>query len=157
MTGIQAPPLLPAALTAPSSPPPPSCSADIDTRSGHIAWWLFLDLVWLYVFWAGVRSVHGEWNPLTLTGSRLFCHIAFHADSTLALARTVFLYTVYTRGRGEGGSRRAAQRSAVRDVDDLLREHAGASASERRVLEERADHSLGQVAKRASSAAKKRA
>ena len=55
--------------------------------------------MWLYVFWDGVRSVHGEWNPLTLSGSTLFCHVAFHADSTLALARTVFLYTVYTRGR----------------------------------------------------------
>ena len=110
--------------------------------------------MWLYVFWAGVRSVHGDWNPFTLHGSRPFCHIAFHADSTLALARTVFLYTVYTRGRGgEGGS----GRRAARDVDDLLREHAGASASGRKALEERAEHSLGQVAKRASSAAKRRA
>jgi hypothetical protein len=84
---------------SPPSPPTHPCSADIDTRSGHIAWWLILDLVWLYVYWVGVTAVHGPWNPLTLTGSRPFCHIAFHADSTLALARTVFLYTVYTRGR----------------------------------------------------------
>jgi hypothetical protein len=65
--------------------------------------------VWLYVYWAGVESVHGPWNPFTLSGARPFCHIAFHADSTLALARTVFLYTVFTRGRGgEGGPAGAA-------------------------------------------------
>jgi hypothetical protein len=74
-------------------------SADIDTRTGHVAWWLFLDFVWLYVFWQGITLVHGPWNPLLLRGGNLFTHLAFHADSTLALARTVFLVTLYVRGR----------------------------------------------------------
>jgi hypothetical protein len=77
-------------------------NADIDTRSPLIAWWLFLDLVWLYVFYDGIRAASGAWNPFTTQlppSKSIFPHLAFHADSTLALARTIFLYTVYTRGR----------------------------------------------------------
>jgi hypothetical protein len=96
-------------------------NSDIDTRSALIAWWLWLDIVWMYVYWQGrcsklnmfvklnqLRSVlgmwaqHGPWNPLTLTGNvPVWCHVAFHADSSLALARTVFLVTIYYYGRGK--------------------------------------------------------
>lgn len=78
-------------------------NADIDTRSGMIAWWLWLDVVWLYVYWWGVKLVYASFNPFTLSGGNLFTHLAFHADSTLALARTVFLVTLAVRGRGGTG------------------------------------------------------
>ena len=75
--------------------------ADIDTRTGHIVWWLILDVVWMYIYWHGVSAELGPWNPFTLTGANFWCHAAFHADSTLAAARAVFLITLYTKGRGK--------------------------------------------------------
>ncbi len=76
-------------------------------------WWLILDIVWLYVFYIGIGKIHGPWNPLTLQGSTFFCHVAFHADSTLALARTLFLYTLYTRGREGKALEQPRERAAV--------------------------------------------
>ena len=61
--------------------------------------------MWLFVFWQGINDTTGAWNPFTTAlggedGKKsIFPHLAFHADSTLALARTIFLYTVFTRGR----------------------------------------------------------
>lgn len=66
-------------------------NANIDERIGHIIWWLILDFVWMFLFWEGVTNVHGPWNPLLLTGANFWCHAAFHADSTLAIARIVWL------------------------------------------------------------------
>ena len=40
-------------------------SADIDSRTGHIVWWLILDIVWMYLYWEGVTAVLGDWNPWT--------------------------------------------------------------------------------------------
>jgi hypothetical protein len=74
-------------------------SADIDSRTGHIVWWLVLDIVWMYLYWTGVKSMLGDWNPWIFSGANFWCHAAFHADSTLAIARTVFLYTLQTSGR----------------------------------------------------------
>lgn len=96
-----------------------------------MAWWLFLDFVWLYVFWQGVTvAFDGKpWNPFTFTGATLFCHLAFHADSTLALARTVFLYTVFTRGRGSKGNAAAAPEEAVKKVASSKKSPAGRASS----------------------------
>ena len=66
-------------------------NANIDERIGHVTWWLILDFVWMYLFWEGVTNVHGPWNPLLLTGANFWCHAAFHADSTLAIARIMWL------------------------------------------------------------------
>lgn len=66
-------------------------SCEIDRNRGMVLWWLILDIVWLYVYWDGTASRLGPWNPFTLTGANFWCHSAFHADSTLALARTLFL------------------------------------------------------------------
>ena len=38
-------------------------SADIDTRTGHVLWWLILDIVWMYFFVVGVQKVHTNFNP----------------------------------------------------------------------------------------------
>jgi hypothetical protein len=77
-------------------------SAEIDTRSALVAWWLFLDFVWLYIYVEGVRAVFDPlFNPLTFQGGNFWQHSAFHADSTLAFARTVFLLMVLVRGRGK--------------------------------------------------------
>lgn len=70
-------------------------NAELDTRPGHVFWWLFLDWVWLYVFWVGVTAQLGPWNPLLLQGGNFWTHSAFHADSTLALARSIFLVSRY--------------------------------------------------------------
>jgi hypothetical protein len=79
-------------------------NADIDSRTGHIVWWLILDIVWMYFYWVGVTSVLGEWNPWTFSGANFWCHAAFHADSTLAIARSVFLVTLWTSGRPKAKS-----------------------------------------------------
>jgi hypothetical protein len=152
-------------------------SAEIDTRTGHVIWWLVLDLVWLFLFWQGITVIHGAWNPLTFSGSTLFCHLAFHADSTLALARAVFLYTVYTRGRGEGGKAAAAAATAnlralsMEELAVQLQEEHGMSAGAVAVMTrwDRVEHlrdaqvraalnpaSAVKAVARASSAAKRR-
>lgn len=74
-------------------------SSEIDTRTGHIIWWLLLDIVWMYLYWIGIQQCWGPWNPFLLTGANIWCHLAFHADSSLALARIVFLVTLITNGR----------------------------------------------------------
>lgn len=74
-------------------------SAEIDTRAGHVIWWLILDIVWMYLFWDGIRLALGDWNPLTFSGANIWCHIGFHADSSLAVARAVFLTTLLINGR----------------------------------------------------------
>lgn len=66
-------------------------NAEIDSRWGHVLWWLILDIVWMIVYVQGVSSKLGYFNPLTLTGGNFWCHSAFHADSSLAVARFVFL------------------------------------------------------------------
>jgi len=66
-------------------------NSDLDTRAGHVFWWLVLDIVWLGVYWVGISRVLGPWNPLTFSGANFWCQSAFHADSTLAVARTLFL------------------------------------------------------------------
>ena len=94
-----------------------------------MAWWLFLDFVWLYVFWQGVTvAFDGKpWNPFTWTGASFFCHVAFHADSTLALARTIFLYTVWTRGRG--GKANAAAAAAPAPAEEVVKKVGSAKKS----------------------------
>ena len=79
-------------------------NADIDTRWGHIAWWLFLDVVWMIVFVVGITARQGYFNPLTLQGGNFWSHVAFHADSSLAIARAVFLLTLFVRGKPERGA-----------------------------------------------------
>ena len=69
-------------------------SADIDTDPGMVLWWLLLDYVWMFVFWRGTALVHGAWNPFLLTGANFWCHVAFHADSSLAAARMLYLYSL---------------------------------------------------------------
>ena len=69
--------------------------------------------MWLFVFWQGITQTTGYWNPFTAAlggegSTSIFPHLAFHADSTLALARTVFLYTVYTRGRATKSAAKGA-------------------------------------------------
>ena len=76
-------------------------SANIDERNDFIIWWLLLDYVWMLFYYLGVKHVLGPWNPLMFTGANIMCHIAFHADSTLALARMVWLavdYSNYKKG-----------------------------------------------------------
>jgi hypothetical protein len=68
-------------------------SCEIDQNRLMVLWWLLLDLVWLYVYWQGTAAVLGPWNPLTFSGANFWCHSAWHADSTLALARFVYLLT----------------------------------------------------------------
>jgi hypothetical protein len=70
-------------------------NAEIDTRWGHVLWWLILDVVWMIVYVQGISSRLGYFNPLTFYGGNFWCHSAFHADSSLAVARTVFLYTLH--------------------------------------------------------------
>ena len=65
--------------------------AEIDQNVGMITVWLLLDYVWLYYFWDGVTSVWGPWNPFLFQGANFWCQSAFHADSTLAIMRTLFL------------------------------------------------------------------
>lgn len=69
-------------------------NSDLDTRWGHVLWWLILDVVWMIVYVQGVTDRLGYFNPLLFQGGNFWCHSAFHADSTLALARTVFLITL---------------------------------------------------------------
>jgi hypothetical protein len=68
--------------------------AEIDQNVGMVTVWLLLDFVWLYYFWDGVYSQIGVWNPLLFQGANMWCQSAFHADSTLALMRTVYLITL---------------------------------------------------------------
>lgn len=68
-------------------------SCEIDQNRWMVLWWLILDIVWLYVYWQGTAAVLGPWNPLTFTGANFWCHSAWHADSTLALARFIYLLT----------------------------------------------------------------
>lgn len=68
--------------------------AEIDQNVGMVLVWLLLDFVWLYYFWDGVGSQTGQWNPILFQGANMWCHSAFHADSTLALMRTVYLITL---------------------------------------------------------------
>jgi len=75
-------------------------STEIDENTGMVIWWLLLDYVWLYVFWQGTAARLGPWNPFTFEGANFWCHSAFHADSTLAFARMIFLFTLLTNGRG---------------------------------------------------------
>jgi hypothetical protein len=70
-------------------------NSELDTRPGHVLWWLILDWVWLYIYWAGVTAQVGPWNPLLFQGGNFWTHSAWHADSTLALARTIFLLSLY--------------------------------------------------------------
>jgi hypothetical protein len=72
-------------------------SCEIDQNRLMVLWWLLLDLVWLYIYWQGTAAVLGPWNPLTFSGANFWCHSAWHADSTLALARFVYLLTPSTR------------------------------------------------------------
>jgi hypothetical protein len=69
-------------------------NAEIDTRWGHVLWWLILDIVWMVVYVQGIRRQLGHFEPLTLSGANFWCHSAFHADSSLALARAIFLGTL---------------------------------------------------------------
>jgi len=73
---------------------------EIDDNTGMIIWWLLLDYVWLYVFWQGTAERLGPWNPFLFQGANFWCHSAWHADSSLALARMIFLGTLLTSGRG---------------------------------------------------------
>lgn len=57
--------------------------------------WLALDYVWMFVYWKGTAAVLGAWNPFTGSGANFWCHTAFHADSTLAIARMIYLYTLF--------------------------------------------------------------
>jgi hypothetical protein len=68
-------------------------SAEIDQNRLMVLWWLILDIVWLYVYWQGTAAVLGPWNPLTFSGANFWCHSAWHADSTLAIARFIYLLT----------------------------------------------------------------
>ena len=47
-------------------------NADIDTHTGHILWWLILDIVWMFYFIAGVKHVHTTFNPFTFKVSITF-------------------------------------------------------------------------------------
>lgn len=69
-------------------------NSDLDTRWGHVLWWLILDVVWMWVYVQGVTDRLGYFNPLLFQGGNFWCQSAFHADSTLALARAVFLFTL---------------------------------------------------------------
>ena len=77
-------------------------SANIDERNDFVIWWLLLDFVWMFFYYLGVKHVHGPWNPLMLTGANIMCHIAFHADSTLALARMAWLAVESTQTTKKG-------------------------------------------------------
>lgn len=68
-------------------------SCEIDQNRFMVFWWLALDIVWLYVYWEGTAAVLGPWNPLTFSGANFWCHSAWHADSTLAVARFIYLLT----------------------------------------------------------------
>lgn len=78
-------------------------NADIDRNNYIIAWWLLLDFVWMYIYWEGTKDFYGYWNPLTGFGANFWCHSAFHADSTLAVARTWFLWESWAQQKREGG------------------------------------------------------
>lgn len=69
-------------------------STEIDQNAGMVLWWLLLDYAWMYYYWAGTAKRLGPWNPFLGTGATFWCHAAFHADSTLALARMVYLLTL---------------------------------------------------------------
>jgi hypothetical protein len=69
-------------------------NADIDDDAFMVFQWLALDYVWMFIYWKGTAAVLGAWNPFTGTGANFWCHSAFHADSTLALARMVYLWTL---------------------------------------------------------------
>jgi hypothetical protein len=73
--------------------------AEIDQNIPMVVVWLVLDIVWLYYFWVGVGSNWpGGWNPLLFQGANFWCHSAFHADSTLALIRTIYLISLVFPG-----------------------------------------------------------
>lgn len=71
-------------------------SCEIDQNRLMVLWWLILDIVWLYVYWKGTADILGPWNPLTFSGANFWCHSAWHADSTLAVARFIYLLTPST-------------------------------------------------------------
>lgn len=76
-------------------------NCDIDRQNTIILWWLILDFVWMFFFYIGTAELLGPWNPLTGSGANFWCHSAFHADSTLALARTLFLYESWTKKKSK--------------------------------------------------------
>jgi hypothetical protein len=102
--------------------------ANIDTRTGHVVWWLVLDIVWMYVFWQGVGAELGPWNPLTLSGANFWCHVAFHADSSLAVARVMFLLTLGYKGRGRGGGVKKQSRATASVIESVTAESDVAAA-----------------------------
>jgi hypothetical protein len=77
--------------------------ADIDTRVGLVAWWLLLDFVWMYYYWVGVNNIYGNFNPFFFSGANFWCHAAFHSDSTLAIARIIYLYCLLPQSRVRAG------------------------------------------------------
>lgn len=103
-------------------------SADIDTRVGHVAWWLLLDFVWMYYYWVGVDKIYGNFNPFFLSGANFWCHAAFHSDSTLAVARIIYLHCFLTQSQiyvGVKKSRGTQKSEALVDtlVQDLTSAH----------------------------------
>lgn len=94
--------------------------------------------MWLFVFWQGINETTGPWNPFTAAlggegATSIFPHLAFHADSTLALARTIFLYTVYTRGRtGKKAAAKAARAEEVAADEPADVKARGRSVSRRK-------------------------
>lgn len=104
-------------------------NADIDEDAYMVFHWLALDYVWMFVYWKGTAAVLGAWNPFTGSGANFWCHTAFHADSTLALARMVYLWTLFTPADTAAAAGHLNSSDGVRKGDGVKSAAASAATS----------------------------